>query len=238
MKLKIIGSGSMASVNNSASYLLDGIIAIDMPNGFCKNVKKLNLNLEKIENVLITHFHGDHYFDLPFYFYALSKKENKTTNIYLNKRNIKKIKKLFKLAFPNSMKGMKKNIQINYINKKTFKINDYEVEKVLVSHGNLKPAFGYIITNNSVKIGFTGDSSYCDQIEYMASICDYLICDCSFKLGDDKHMGIDNIVDMAERYKNHKFIVSHMSDATRNEIEKTKLENIIIPNDGDLIEII
>jgi len=85
MKLRIVGSGSMASVSNSASYLIDDVIVVDMPNGFCKNIKKLNINLEKIENVLITHFDGDHYFDLPFYFYALSKKESKI-NLYLNKK--------------------------------------------------------------------------------------------------------------------------------------------------------
>ena len=48
MKLRIIGSGSMASINNSASYLLDDVLAIDMPNGFCKNVKKLNIDNNRI----------------------------------------------------------------------------------------------------------------------------------------------------------------------------------------------
>jgi len=136
------------------------------------------------------------------------------------------------------MRRIKKNVKINYISDKYFKINDYDVEKVLVKHGNLKPAFGYIISKNDAKIGFTGDTCYCKQVEYMASICNYLVCDCSFKVGNDKHMGIDNILNMAKKYKNHKFIVSHMSDVTRNKINELKLENIIIPNDGDIIEII
>ena len=236
MKLRFIGTGSMSSVNNSASYLIDDIIAVDMPNGFCKNVMKIGIELDEIQDVLITHFHGDHYFDLPFYFYGLSKTEN-STNIYLNKSNKRKVMKLFKMAFPYSMKEMKKNIKINYITEKHFKIGNYEIEKILVKHGRLKPAFGYIITNDNVKMGFTGDTSYCESVEKMASICDYLICDCRLKIGDNKHMGINNILDMAKRHKNHKFIPSHMSDNTRRKMEIEKIDNIIIPNDGDVIEI-
>lgn len=237
MKLRIIGTGSMSSISNSASYLIDDMIAVDMPNGFCKNVKKIGIEIENINNVLVTHFHGDHYFDIPFYLLALSKKENSKTNIYINKNNKKKIKKIFKLAFPNSVKKIEKNVLINYIDEKHFKINDYKIEKILVEHGNLKPAFGYILQYKTKKIGFTGDSCYCDAIENMASLCDYLVCDCSLKEGNNKHMGIDNILELASKYPSHKFIVSHMSDATRKKMIEVKLENIIVPNDYDLIEI-
>lgn len=238
MKLKIIGSGCMATKYNSASYLIDDNIAVDMPNGWCKNLKRLDLDLEKIEHVLITHFHGDHYFDLPFYFLAKNKKEKAKANIYADKKGIKKIKKIFKLAFPNTVKKVKKNMILNYITNKSFNINNYNVEKVLVDHGGFKPAFGYIITNNDIKLGFTGDTCYCDSVKNLAEECEYLVCDCSAKVGGDKHMGIDNIVDMAKKYKDHKFIVSHMANATREEISKLKLENIIVPNDGDIIDII
>lgn len=36
MKLQIIGSGGMWHKENSASYLIDDHILIDMPNGSCK----------------------------------------------------------------------------------------------------------------------------------------------------------------------------------------------------------
>lgn len=36
MKLKILGSGSIYSKDNSASYLIDNKILVDVPNGTCK----------------------------------------------------------------------------------------------------------------------------------------------------------------------------------------------------------
>ena len=40
MKVKVIGSGSMWTSYNSASYMIDDNILVDIPNGMCK--KKLN----------------------------------------------------------------------------------------------------------------------------------------------------------------------------------------------------
>ena len=68
MNLQIIGSGGMWNKENSASYLIDNHILIDIPNGGCKNLYNFGNNIENIDNVLITHFHGDHYFDIPFTF--------------------------------------------------------------------------------------------------------------------------------------------------------------------------
>ena len=235
MKLTIVGSGGMATKYNSASYLIDDNILIDIPNGSCKALRRMDKDIQNIEHVLITHFHGDHYFDLPFYLLAKNKKEKSIANIYTCKKGIKKSKKIFKLAFPNSVKKVNKNMTINYITDVSFKIGNYFIEKILVDHGNLKPAYGYIISDNNFKVGFTGDTSYTDSIKMMAEKCDYLVCDCSFKVGNDKHMGIDNIVEMANNYPNHKFVVSHLSDASKLALKDIKLENIIVPEDGNII---
>ena len=81
MKIKVIGSGSMWAGYNSASYMIDDDILVDMPNGMCKNMFRMNINPRNIVNVLITHFHGDHYFDIPFYFLLKSRAANNNISI-------------------------------------------------------------------------------------------------------------------------------------------------------------
>lgn len=234
MNIKIIGSGSIWTSYNSASYVIDNNILIDIPNGTCKNILKLGINLEDIENVLLTHFHGDHYFDIPFYLLLKSKKDKPNINIYCNNEGKKKIKKLLKLAFPNSVKSVNKNINLKYIYDDAFKIGDYKVTKLLVEHGKMT-SYGYIFENKTNKVGFTGDSALCPNIKYMASICDYLFCDCTLKIGNKKHMGIDNIEELANDNPNCKFILSHLDDDTRDMLKTSKIKNIIVPEDGDTI---
>ena len=237
MKVKVIGSGSMWTSYNSASYMIDDNILVDMPNGMCKYLFRMNINPRNIGNVLITHFHGDHYFDIPFYFLLKSRADNKNINIYCSKEGKRKTQKLLKLAFPNSVKKVNNEINLNYIYSDKFKIDDYNVIKILVDHGRMKPAYGYIFEKDQIKVGFTGDSAFCPNIEYMASICNYLFCDCMFKIGNSKHMGINNIKELSNKYSNSIFVVSHLEDETRTELKNEKIKNLIIPNDGEEIKI-
>ena len=50
-------------------------------------------------------------------------------------------------------------------------------------------------------------------------------------------MGINNIEYLSNKYQNCTFIVSHMDDDVRDELQKKKFKNVIVPNDGDIIEI-
>lgn len=237
MKVTVIGSGSMWNAYNSASYMIDDNILIDIPNGTCKNIFRLELNPRKITNILITHFHGDHYFDIPFYFLLKAKSEDKNINIYCSKEGKNKNKKLLKLAFPNSAKDVIKNINLKYEHNNEFLVNEYNVKKILVDHGRMKPAYGYIFSTDKIKVGFTGDTTICKNVEYMASICNYLFCDCMFLEGTSKHMGINMIKQLSNKYTNCNFVVSHMEENTREELKKLEIKNIIVPTDGLTINI-
>ena len=237
MRVKVIGSGCMWTKYNSACYLVDDDTLIDLPNGAGKYLYALGIDLGSIKNILITHFHGDHYFDIPVYLLYKLKNRLINTNIYCSREGKRKIKKLYKLAFPHTSKVVFKNTECKFIFDNNFKVNDYKVTRILVSHGNLKPAHGYIFEKDNVKFGFTGDTVICDNVRYMASICKYLFCDCSCIEGNSSHMGIDNLKELCDEYKDCKFIVSHMADETRKELKKLKIKNIILPEDGMDIKI-
>ena len=239
MKVVVIGSGNIRSTSNSASYLIDKHIMVDMPNGCCKAIKKLGYDEDEIKYVLLTHFHGDHFFDMPFYLLGRIHSKNIDKNIYIftSKDGIKKIQKLTKIGFPNSLDKIYANTIINYITNLRFSIEDIEVEKVLVNHGELKPAYGYILTRNGISVGFTGDTHLCENVEYLLAKCTYLFADCALTIGNDKHMGIDNIEYLSNKYPNCTIIVSHMDDLVREELTKKKIKNVVVPNDGDIIEI-
>ena len=201
MKVKVIGSGSMWNEYNSASYLIDKKTMIDFPNGTCKNLFRLGINPNSIEDIVLTHFHGDHYFDIPFYYLLKSKYKLLDVNIYCEKDGKRKINKLLKLAFPNSTKDIIKTLNISYDNKEKTTLKNYSIERVEVEHGRMK-AYGYIFKDKNKYVGFTGDTKLCNSVEYMSEKCDYLFCDCMFPKGTRKHMGIDNLEYLAAKYPN------------------------------------
>lgn len=52
MKLKVLGSGNIFSKYNSASYLVDDNILIDVPNGTCKILKNIGVELNNIKHII------------------------------------------------------------------------------------------------------------------------------------------------------------------------------------------
>ena len=237
MKIQVIGTGSMWNKYNSACYLIDDNIMIDFPNGTCKYLYRLDIIPNTINNIVLTHFHGDHYFDMPFYILNKSKSENKDVNIFCSKEGKKKINKIGVLAFPNSFKDACNSLNLRYYFNENFIIEDYKVEKVLVKHGRMKPAFGYIFSKGNICVGFTGDTSLCESVEFLSSKCKYLFCDCMLIKGNGKHQGIDNLEYLSKKYPNCTFVVSHLEDDTRKKLEKMKIKNIIVPDDAQVIRV-
>lgn len=237
MKIQVIGSGSMWTKYNSACYLIDDKIMIDFPNGACKYLYRVGIIPNTINDVILTHFHGDHYFDMPFYLLNKSKSESKYVNIYCSKEGKKKINKIGYLAFPNSFKNACNSLNLKYCFDYDFKVGDYNVHKLLVDHGRTKPAFGYIFSKDNLCVGFTGDTSLCPNVELMSEKCSYLFCDCMLVSGNGKHQGIDNLEYLSKKYPNCSFVVSHLEDDTRIELTKLNIKNIIVPEDGQIINL-
>ena len=106
-----------------------------------------------------------------------------------------------------------------------------------MQHRGIKYANGYMIKENKTSIGVTGDTMICDGVRNLASQVDYLIADMTLEIGDDSHMGIDNIIELIQQHPNLKIIPIHMQDKTKRKAKELNLENLIIREDGDILEI-
>ena len=243
MEIRLVGTGSIGAVQSSASTLVNKKILIDVPNGIVKRLKQFGENVLNIDIVLITHLHGDHYFDLPFfmlekYFYKVTDK----TIIYAPIGTLKKVKKLFELAFPGEYKKIMNNIDIEFIEFKELKNekldNDIYVDSVLVDHGKCKPAYGYLLKENSRNVGFSGDSKMCEAIDYIVQNSIVSVLDMSFAENiNHAHMGLHEIERICDKYKEKTIITTHMQDYTRNDAKNKNIKNLIVPDDGQIINI-
>ncbi|MCM1234444.1 MAG: MBL fold metallo-hydrolase [Ruminococcus flavefaciens] len=71
MNIRLLGTGSIWAGSIwaeelGACALIDGTILLDCPNGLIKIMRKKKININNIDVCIITHFHADHYFDIPF----------------------------------------------------------------------------------------------------------------------------------------------------------------------------
>lgn len=243
MKIELIGTGSIGGKESSACTLIDEEILIDMPNGIVKKLKQTGHDISKIKVVLITHLHGDHFLDIPFlmlerFFYKI---ENKA-KIYCPFGTKEKVEKIFEIAFPGDYDVVNEVANIEFIefeqlNKENI-LEDVYVTSKLVEHAGLKPAYGYVIEKDNNKIGFSGDSKMCQAVEDIVKQSDISILDMSVAGdGNNAHMGINDIEKLCNKYQDKTIVATHMHDFTREKGKSMNIKNLIVPDDGQKIEI-
>ncbi len=241
MKIQLIGTGTIADISNNASILINDHIVFDMPNGNLKAMIRQNIDILKIDTLIISHTHADHCFDAPFLLWYKKdyyKPGHKlSTKIVTDEITRNTVETLIRLSYFSSAREVEKEFidakDVNY----TKICGDVEISNEPMEHKDIKFANGYIIKDKNVSIGLTGDTSYCEGVRKIASKVDYLICDMTLEMGNDSHIGIDNIIELLKVYPNLKIIPIHMHDKTREEAKKLNLDNLFIYEDGKILEL-
>ena len=233
MKVRLLGTGAIYSKYNCASELIDDKILIDVGNGVLKELRKIKYDLTKLEMIIITHLHADHYADLPALILNLGEEKN-LKPIYIAgpkelKENFMELCHIYYQDFFDRFIEEKiKFIEVIPETKSINLLNNYEIMVQKVNHFNIE-SYGYIINN---KIGITGDTCICSEVLNIFKNSEIVISDISMIKGTKYHMGIDDIETIRKTYKN-KIIATHLRDDTREELKKKCLKDVIIKEDGE-----
>jgi ribonuclease BN (tRNA processing enzyme) len=237
MVVTMIGTGSILTARLSACVLIDGRILIDAPNGAMKQIRRLVKDVSKIDICLITHFHGDHYFDLPFLLmeHGLLQERARPLHIVGPVGIGSRMRQLYDLAYPTRWEMLAANAKLDFIEvpRKPFveiALCGYEITAVEVRHGDLH-ALGYRVRHGDKAVGITGDAEWCDGVEFLARTSDLVIADTTFPQPQSGHMGVTDIERLAAMFRipPQRLIATHMTD----EVHSLRRTDFTIPQDGD-----
>lgn len=217
----MFGTGSIWAKELSSCALVDNTILLDCPNGLIKTLRRQKVNMKKIDLCIITHFHADHYFDLPFLLLEQGMHNIREKEFVLigPKGLGEKVDTLFNLAYPELWEKVKENskLQIIEVNSENHPIvrDGYFIRPYKVEH-NGYDAYGYTIGNGICTIGFTGDTLYCPNVENIIRNSQMAFVDMSFEKNSKAHMGVNNIKYLKQEFADcHKIVPTHMSPDAR-----------------------
>ncbi|MDO4809178.1 MAG: MBL fold metallo-hydrolase [Eubacteriales bacterium] len=238
MEIFVLGSADMNSKYFSASYLIDKKTLVDMPGGASTELMRHGIDPTSVETVLITHMHGDHILGLPVWALQKSKMtpppEEGSIRICVNEEQKPCLENIVRSSFSTSLTEEKTGRYFRWITENDLSLGDLHVQRIPVSHGTFPGCFGYLVSDGRVTVGFTGDSGPCEGVREIVSSSDLVFCDCDLITGTEKHMGIDDLLSLAEEFPDTKIAASHMRDETREELERLRPEWITIASDGDI----
>lgn len=207
--------------------------------GTIKQIERLKIYTKVIKYVCISHYHSDHFFDIPNLLIGRENRKEQTITFIGPKRLRNKVVELMKFTHADGNEHKYDKIEEKYNIKfvelderEKFIANDFTITTIPMKHGKCNPIYGYILEKENKKITYCCDMTIFDEFYEICSKVNYMLSDVNGLKTDHNHIGLEDYYKIATKYKNCNFYAIHRGDY---KIEYT--ETINFPLDGDVIEI-
>lgn len=241
MKINFIGTGTMGSTTRCNTSILVDDILFDIGMGTVKQIERLKIYTKSINYILISHFHADHFLDIPNLLIGKgARKETENKLIIIGPIGTReKTIKLMSFTHSDGNEHKYDNIEQRYniefvelSDEEKYKTENFEITALTLKHGECIPINGYILKKDNRVLSYACDTSLCENYYKMCSISDYMFSDTTGLKTTEKHMGLDDYKELYKQYPNCKFYSIH-----RNDYNVEGISGVEFPNDGDILEI-
>lgn len=215
--ITFIGTGNaFAPTRYWSSFLVNDRVLFDAPPTLLAHLKRLRKDPGDIEVIFISHFHGDHYFGLPFLLleYAELAPRKRDLTIVGPPGVAKRAQSLTDLAFSNVFRK-DRGYGLHFIEVQDgveAAAGDVRFVARKVFHVQGLECFGYRAVIGGKTIAYSGDTVMCDALVPLADGADVFVCECSC-WGDNcgPHLNPANVMELHSRISPQtQFILTHI----------------------------
>jgi len=243
MKIKLYGTGALVTPSLSACAMIDDSILFDCPNGLLKILRKDNIDFAKLKTIIISHYHADHDWDMPFLLWELARisatyPKNHQITIIAPKGFAARYEPLCDVLYKGmfSLKHVTDKVDLKILESKdkaVFNVNGYKIQSLFMNHFGTD-AYGFRIERNEKTVAFTGDSAMCDNINLLVKDVDLALIDVTgppFPGQAALHFDIPDYIELKNQHPKIKVLPIHMSQDCFNKLKEMRLNP---PSDGDV----
>lgn len=232
LDLTFLGSGNaFADARCWSGFVANRRVMFDAPPSAVYGLKRAGMALSAIDVVLISHFHADHFFGLPFLLLEYAFPGAAGTRTARRTRDLiiagppgiaETIERLADLAFPNYFNGRLQEASADYRRwyvefepGQEKEVGGLRVAAAAMNHarGSLPVALGYRVELDGHVIAYTGDSGWCDSLFEIGRGADVYVCDCNYPSGRNlpEHLTLEEVRDLrAQLDPRTELILTHL----------------------------
>jgi ribonuclease BN (tRNA processing enzyme) len=235
MKLQFLGTGTFGAKTRAlTSFLIDDELLFDIGHGTVRQLMKYGCDLKRIKQIVITHYHTDHFFDIADFLYRRKIQGfDDQPLVIVGPKDIKTVvidlcKTYMKFGTPPM-----NNVEFRGVEDET--LADGLITAYSVEHDPYMACSGYVIQCGDVKLGFNGDGTKCpglDKIIEGSLVC--FVDTTRDSESDASHLNLGGALAYAKQFSDKQFYLIHRGDY---DLPTDLPSNVHFPDDGDVIEL-
>ena len=190
-------------------------------------LKRNNIELEDIDTILITHFHGDHYGGLPYFLLECAVYGRSKPLTILSPRGCKeRLKTLLDLLYPSSTVLEKLTIDFKeYQSNEVVIIEPLTVLSFPVIHTDAAIPHGLRISIGNKVISYSGDTEWTSNLVDLAKDADLFICECNFyKTKAKGHLDYQTLMSKIPLFTFERILLTHFDKEMLNNLRNITLD--------------
>jgi ribonuclease BN (tRNA processing enzyme) len=193
------------------------------------SLRQHGLSISRIDTILISHLHGDHFAGLPFLFlyYSSVEPRRKPLRIIGPPEVEARVMQLFSVMYHDSAEEpLPFKLEFTEISSQELHTAEgISIQPFYVPHQKHPPSFGYVIKSNKRKIVYTGDTGWTEDLVVRAQDSDLFICECSFfETRLDTHLDFPRISENAGRLGSKRIVLTHIGQEVLRRHQEVDLE--------------
>jgi ribonuclease BN (tRNA processing enzyme) len=192
-------------------------------------MKRAGIRSDKIDLILISHLHGDHFGGIPFFILDAQLISRRQVPLVIAGPPglTQRVREAMEIFYPGSS-GVERKFAIEYVemteggNKQ---IGDLVVLPVRVIHGSGAPSYALRVECAGKIIAYSGDTEWTDALQKVADGADLFICECYFFDKQMKnHLNYRTLMTHRAELRCKRLIITHMGEDVLNRLGEVELE--------------
>jgi len=181
-----------------------------------------------IDAILVTHFHGDHYGGLPFVFLdaAVQRQRTRPLVVVTPEGGPDRVRDLMELLYPGMSSAMDRlDLRFHcYDSYQRLELESITVTAYPVIHSDAARSHGLRIEVGDRIIGFSGDTTWTDELVNIARDTHLMICECNFlETQTPNHLDYRTLARRLPELKSERIILNHLGNEMLDNLDRVDL---------------